>query len=1082
MRDGLHLRNLRRASARDRSLAWGRSSLVVAAALAAGCTGNAAPHSRAERIGSLDDVIGGPHAIGQIGDYLLENDKIRLIISDTGVTNDPKTTTLGRVNTIYGGSLVDADLRRVGGDGAKGNDQLAELLPGFLFTVIDPTDVCIPTTEGVCPPPPPIPGEPAPSFQLRDGSDGKAAEVMVTGTGNDLLQMVALLNTGLMFPSNLAFTVTYRLEPGKSYVEIETTIENTSAGAHPFPYLQPQEIKDLGFDVPGVENLQLSVPMGMLPLFGGEQELFAPGRAGFNVKYAIEDTYKIAGGFPAFPGMVADFVATKGEGVSYGLAVPASPNNYVNKYSSGYPQQDVTPFSVMLPFTYAGVAGVYEYDPPANLGPNERFSYTTYFVIGRGDVASVLDTIYEIRNQPTGTFGGHVVDNLTGAQIAKASVLVLDGSGQPIDQAETDDGGAFLAHLAPGDYQYIVVTDDRLITAPRPVTIVAGQQATPDEDRDGKRVTTGLIKVEPPATLVVASVDELGRHAPAKIQLIGRKTPPSPGADPRGYLYDLRYGERVRPTAFDGGDRFIEGAWWTKDGRLETKVRPGSYDLVVSRGPEYEVTTVPLELVAGQFAAKQVSLVRAYDSPGWVAGDFHIHAAPSTDSGLPIDKRVFSCAAEGLEVAVATDHNYITDYAPVIAASGLDPWLVGIPGVELTTFEMGHFIGYPLRVDAGSTRGGEYRWANQPPQVLFDTLRDHGTDPANTIVAVAHPRQQVLGYWAQFFVDQDTAEPYTPTGILGVFAPYGMEFAPENYSSDFDAVELLTGRRIEDVHTFRAPTPLPPGPFPDPQPVPGEIVVGNDGRPKFPGVVETWFTMLDRGHTATGMGTSDSHGLIGKEPGYARTLLFVGKGKDTPGGFDRADVINAIRDHHAITTNAPFLEMTTGSAIIGDTVTGPSHVIEIRVHAPSWAKVDTLTIYSNSTVLQTIPIPAGQATEFSTSITVAPAQDAWVVAEVTGSGNMFPVLSPTEFPPLDATVIITALSIGLDLSSLPLTSSLKPERVHQSAPYAITNPIWIDIAGDGWTPPKSPLPRVKPSHRVLPDVRAQFDALPEVSP
>ena len=61
--------------------------------------------------------------------------------------------------------------------------------------------------------------------------------------------------------------------------------------------------------------------------------------------------------------------------------------------------------------------------------------------------------------------------------------------------------------------------------------------------------------------------------------------------------------------------------------------------------------------------------MRAYDSPGWVAGDFHIHAAPSTDSGLPIDKRVFSCAAEGLEVAVATDHNYVTDYAPVIASS-----------------------------------------------------------------------------------------------------------------------------------------------------------------------------------------------------------------------------------------------------------------------------------------------------------------------------------------------------------------------------------------------------------------------------
>ncbi|MEO8705099.1 MAG: hypothetical protein ABI867_33910, partial [Kofleriaceae bacterium] len=58
--------------------------LLAVLALAA-CTGDAKPRSRAERIGSLDDAVGGPHAIGQIGDFLLENDQIRLVISDTGV-------------------------------------------------------------------------------------------------------------------------------------------------------------------------------------------------------------------------------------------------------------------------------------------------------------------------------------------------------------------------------------------------------------------------------------------------------------------------------------------------------------------------------------------------------------------------------------------------------------------------------------------------------------------------------------------------------------------------------------------------------------------------------------------------------------------------------------------------------------------------------------------------------------------------------------------------------------------------------------------------------------------------------------
>ncbi len=1021
-------------------------------ALLATCTGSVKPHARAQRIGKLDQAIGGPHAIGRIGDFLLENDQVRFVIADTGrcpAGGDPSCKEVyGRVNTTYGGTLVDADIVRINGDG-RGNDQLAELLPGVFFTAIDPTKVEI-TKDGSAP-------------------DG-VAEVTVTGTAGDLFQMIALLNTGLVFPQHLELTQKYRLEPGKHYVTILTTIKNTSSGAHPFPYLDPTELDDLiGTDlIPNLDMLQLSVPIGQLPLFGGEQSIFAPGKAGFNVKFAIEDSYKIAGGFPSIPGMVVDFVATRGPGVSYGITMPMSPDNFVNAYPTGYAGQDITPYSMVLPFSYAGVTGAYMYRAPPVLQPNEERTYESYFIVGDGDIASVYDTILELRQATTGSFGGRVVDKRSSAPIPNADVMILRGD-KIVNHAETDATGAFLANLEVGDYQYVVVRDERDRTEPKSFTVRAGQ-------KHGV-----LVEMEPSATLAVSVVDELGRHAPVKIQLLGTDTRVR-DVDGRDLLYSLPLGESIRPTARDGSSRYIERAWWTTDGRLTANVKPGDYELVVTRGPEYEITSKRVKLEAGKLVAEQLQLTPAFTTPGWVHGDFHIHAQPSTDSGVPVPERVASCAAEGLEVAVATDHNFITDYAPAIAASGLDPWLLGIPGMELTTFEAGHFIGYPLQVDPGSTRGGEFLWANQPPQSLFNQLRALAVGGEDSVVQVAHPRQQVLGYFSQYFVDVATGQPYTPTGIMGVFAPYGDALQAENFSYDFDAIELLTARKLEDLHTYRAPNPLPPGPFPDPQPVAGEIVVGKDGRPTFPGTVESWMTLLDRGLSPTGMGASDTHHLLGDEPGDARTLLFVGEGKDTPGGFSRADVVSAMREHRAITTNAPFIDMRINGERVGSTVNATGQVpVEITVRAPSWGKPDKLVVYMNSAIVQTISIPDG--TNFSTTVMVSPTVDSWVVAEVSGSQNMFPVISPIEFPPLDATILISALSAGLDLSALPIAGALKPDRIHPATPYAITNPIWINRDGGDWTPPRPPIPRRsnKPAIGPRPDVRDQFDALPEIS-
>ena len=122
--------------------------------------------------------------------------------------------------------------------------------------------------------------------------------------------------------------------------------------------------------------------------------------------------------------------------------------------------------------------------------------------------------------------------------------------------------------------------------------------------------------------------------------------------------------------------------------------------------------------------------------------------------------------------------------------------------------------------------------------------------------------------------------------------------------------------------------------------------------------------------------------------------------------------------------------------MIGDTIVaqGGGVDVRVRVRAPTWGAVNHLVLYANSAVVADQTIPAGQGTDYETMIHLDLTKDSWVVAEVDGPTNMFPVSTPVELPPLDATVIIKALSAGLDLSSLPVTAKLKPNAdPHQHA-------------------------------------------------
>ena len=96
-------------------------ALVAGAWLAGGCN-DGAPYTDAYRVTNRTQLIGGPAALAELGDYILENDRIRIAMPQRGNSVGPG---------VFGGSLMDADIHRPQAQFRNGNgrDGFGELFP-----------------------------------------------------------------------------------------------------------------------------------------------------------------------------------------------------------------------------------------------------------------------------------------------------------------------------------------------------------------------------------------------------------------------------------------------------------------------------------------------------------------------------------------------------------------------------------------------------------------------------------------------------------------------------------------------------------------------------------------------------------------------------------------------------------------------------------------------------------------------------------------------------------------------------------------------------------------------------------------
>jgi hypothetical protein len=316
----------------------------------------------------------------------------------------------------------------------------------------------------------------------------------------------------------------------------------------------------------------------------------------------------------------------------------------------------------------------------------------------------------------------------------------------------------------------------------------------------------------------------------------------------------------------------------------------------------------------------------------------------------------------------------------------------------------------------------------------------------------------------------------------GLVVPSGDPFAPAAYADDFDALEIFNGKRRELIRTQHVPDPLPPPPLPTtPAPKPGDVIRLSDGSVAYPGAVDDWFHLLNRGYRYTAVADSDSHGNTYEEPGYPRS--YVRLGVDDPFKIRDLDVARAIKAHAVTMTNGPFVELFLGDQPMGGQLSGVSSAtFRVRVRKAPWVHVEQLNVYVNGALAGSYALDDSADTTVSDTLSFA--RDSYVVAEVTGAKtSLWPIVTGLEEPPLTIADVIGTLGDAFGIPSNPL-GNLRVNLVTAVFPYAITNPIWVDVEGDGvWTPPgNTPPPAIaRETSRPYPgsapgDIRALFRA------
>jgi hypothetical protein len=554
------------------------------------------------------------------------------------------------------------------------------------------------------------------------------------------------------------------------------------------------------------------------------------------------------------------------------------------------------PAQVSFLFDVVGPSGEVALGASAELEPGASSAFRRDAIAVDGGLGELARVAWQLLGKPLGYARGVLHPPQTWA-----TVSARHPDGRTVLSVPAAADGSFELPLPAGEYRF-------LLQAP------GGEDEELGQVREGADLTLTLVPPRP-GTLSYLLTDE--HEHPLAGRLVVRGVPPTKDPD-------------LVPAQNEAGSKNM---LYSLTGAGSLELPAGRYDVLATHGPEYSLPRQELEVNADLGATFRAVLVRTVDTSGYLASDFHVHASPSKDSNVTLTDRVLTLAAEGIELAVPTDHNHVTDYSEAIATQRLGGKLTSMSGVEITTRSWGHFNAYPYPTALEVPQTHE-----TSPLEIFAVVRARAPQ---AVLQVNHPRMPGVGYFNRGELD-------TKTGVAQ---------SPE-FSFAFDTLEVTNGFDLEDPSVFERN-------------------------------LREWFELLNVGHRYTAVGNSDSHHVVFQWAGWPRTYVRV-PDQDIA-HVAPMDVARALTSGHAVVSCGIFvLPTANGSAGPGDTVEGSRVSLAISLRAPDWIDVSKVEVYANGAKVEerTREQPLGSKSVWNLEIDLQVKADTWIVVVARGDRFM----------------------------------------------------------------------------------------------